>query len=243
MKKSLMALAVLGAMSSVATAQSSVTLYGIVDVGVQWNEQGVAQTGNTTQPYKQDSTFGVNSGYQSGSRFGLRGSEALGSNWNAVFTLEGGYDVDTGMSGQGGRLFGRQAWAGLQHSAFGTFVLGRVATVSSGTGSFDLFASGAGIDPFSTGWGINGLNSTFIPSAALREDNSILWAVATLGRVPVRRQLLVQHQRPGTYAERQQHQGHDPGRQLDVGPVVPRGHVRRDLPRRIRRPPVPTTRR
>ena len=64
MKKSLMALAVLGAMSSVATAQSSVTLYGIVDVGVQWNEQGIAQTGNTTQPYKQDSTFGVNSGYQ-----------------------------------------------------------------------------------------------------------------------------------------------------------------------------------
>jgi len=175
MKKSLMALAVLGAMSSVATAQSSVTLYGIVDVGVQWNEQGIAQTGNTTQPYKQDSTFGVNSGYQSGSRFGLRGSEALGRGWNAVFTLEGGYDVDTGMSGQGGRLFGRQAWAGLQHSAAGTFVLGRVATVSSGTGSFDLFASGAGIDPFSTGWGINGLNSTFIPSAALREDNSILW--------------------------------------------------------------------
>lgn len=175
MKKSLMALAVLGAMSSVASAQSSVTLYGIVDIGLQWNEQGVATTSGGATVYNQENVFGVQSGYQSGSRFGLRGSEALGRGWNAVFTLEGGYDTDTGMSGQGGRLFGRQAWAGLQHGSFGTIVLGRVATVSSGTGSFDLFASGAGIDPFSTGWGINGLNTTFIPSAALREDNSILW--------------------------------------------------------------------
>jgi GBP family porin len=175
MKKSLMALAVLGAMSSVATAQSSVTLYGIVDVGVQWNEQGVAPT-TTGGIYTQESVFGVNSGYQSGSRFGLRGSEALGKNWNAVFTLEGGYDTDTGFSGQGGRLFGRQAWAGLQHSGMGTVALGRFATPSSGTGSFDLWGS---VDPFLTGWGINSLGSTFIASNALREDNAVLWASPT----------------------------------------------------------------
>jgi predicted porin len=175
MKKSLMALAVLGAMSGVASAQSSVTMYGIVDIGVQWVEAGVA-TGNTASPFAQESGVQINSGYQSGSRFGVRGSEALGGNWNAVFTLEAGYNTDTGLSGQGGRLFGRQAWAGLQHSGFGTVALGRLATPSSGTGSFDLWGS---VDPFLTGWGVNGLQSTFIPSNALREDNAVIWASPT----------------------------------------------------------------
>nr|MCU0770120.1 porin [Burkholderiaceae bacterium] len=83
MKKSLIALAVLGAMSGAASAQSSVTIYGIFDIGIQWNEQGAA-TGNTASPFAQEDVFGVESGYQSGSRFGLRGSEALGRNWNAI---------------------------------------------------------------------------------------------------------------------------------------------------------------
>jgi predicted porin len=175
MKKSLIALAVLGAMSGAASAQSSVTLYGIFDIGIQWNELGAA-TGNPASPFASEDVFGVESGYQSGSRFGLRGSEALGRNWNAIFTLEGGYDGSTGQSGQGSRLFGRQIWAGLQHSGLGSFVAGRVATPSSGTGSFDLWGS---VDPFATGWGINSLGSTFIPSNALREDNAVLWASPT----------------------------------------------------------------
>lgn len=175
MKKSLIALAVLGAMSGAASAQSSVTIYGIFDIGLQWNEFGVA-TGVAASPYAQENVFGVESGYQSGSRFGLRGAEALGRGWSAVFTLEGGFDGSTGNLGQGGRVFGRQVWAGLQHNAMGTVVLGRVATPSSGTGSFDLWGS---VDPFATGWGINSLGSTFIPSNALREDNSILWASPT----------------------------------------------------------------
>jgi GBP family porin len=174
MKKSLIALAVLGAMSGAASAQSSVTLYGIVDIGLQWVKTGV-QTGTVggLPVFSQENGFQINSGYQSGSRLGFRGSEALGGGWNAVFTLEAGYNADTGTSGQGGRLFGRQAWAGLQNAGFGTFALGRIATPSSGTGAFDLFGN---VDPFQTGWGLNGLQSTFIPSNSLREDNSIIWA-------------------------------------------------------------------
>jgi general bacterial porin, GBP family len=176
MKKSLMALAVLGALSGAASAQSSVTIYGIVDIGVQWNEFGV-NLGTAAAPnWSQESVWAIQSGYQSGSRFGLRGSEALGKGWNAVFTLEGGVNVDTGTSAQSGQLFGRQAWAGLQHNSFGTVALGRIATPSSGTGSFDLFGS---VDPFSTGWGLIGLQATFIPSTTLREDNSIIWASPT----------------------------------------------------------------
>ncbi len=176
MKKSLMALAVLGALSSAASAQSSVTLYGIVDIGVQWNEFGVNRGTTALPDWVQESVWGVESGYQSGSRLGFRGSEALGRNWNAVFTLEMGFDVSTGMSLQGGRLFGRQAWGGLQHNRFGTFALGRIATPSSGTGAFDLFGN---VDPFGTGWGLASLGSTFIPSSTLREDNSIIWASPT----------------------------------------------------------------
>jgi predicted porin len=177
MKKSLIALAVLGAMSGAAMAQSSVTMYGIVDIGLQWNKSGV-QTGTSggLPVFSQENTFGINGGYQSGSRFGVRGSEALGAGWNAVFTLEMGFNPDTGTLGQGGRVFGRQAWAGLQNAGFGTFALGRIATPSSGTGSFDLWGD---VDPFQTGWGLASLGSTFIPSSTLREDNSVIWASPT----------------------------------------------------------------
>ena len=179
MKKSLIALAVLGALSGAASAQSSVTLYGIIDIGLQWNEQGVNRAA-TGQPanWSQESAWSIDSGFQSGSRFGLRGAEALGGNWAAVFALEGGYDASTGGSLQGStnvstRIFGRQAYAGLRHNAFGTVALGRLAAPSSGTGDFDLWGA---VDPFGTGWGFFGLQGTFIPSTTLREDNSIIWA-------------------------------------------------------------------
>jgi general bacterial porin, GBP family len=173
MKKSLIALAVLGALSGAASAQSSVTLYGIVDIGLQWNESGVNKGTTALPAWSQESAWSIDSGYQSGSRFGLRGAEALGGNWAAVFTLEGGFDASTGMSQQGSRLFGRQAYAGLRHAAFGTVALGRLATPSSGTGDFDLWGA---VDPFGTGWGLASLGATFIPSSTLREDNSIIWA-------------------------------------------------------------------
>jgi general bacterial porin, GBP family len=159
------ALLVSGLVASNANAQSSVTVYGIIDLGVQWNEQ-------FTPPVNgQESAWGIESGYQSGSRFGLRGSEALGRGLNAIFTVEGGFDASTGQSTQGGLLFGRQAWAGLQ-GGWGSLVAGRIATPSSGTGSFDMFAA---VDPFGAGFGINQIGSTFIAANALREDNAVLY--------------------------------------------------------------------
>jgi GBP family porin len=166
MKKNLIALAVFGAFSGAALAQSNVTLYGIIDVNFQYNDPDVGS-----------STRGINSGHQSGSRWGVRGSEALSPALNAVFTLEGGYAPDLGTQSQGGRLFGRQAWGGLS-GGWGTLVLGRVATFSSGTGSFDMFGN---IDPFVTGWGDSSLGSTFTASGALRLDNSVLYQSPTWG--------------------------------------------------------------
>ncbi len=167
MKKNLIALAILGAFSGAALAQSNVTLYGIVDVNFQYQDpEGPGS-----------STRGINSGHQSGSRFGFRGSEALSSNLNAVFTIEGGFNTDLGTSAQGGRLFGRQVWGGLS-GGWGTLVAGRVATFSSGTGSFDMFGN---TDPFLTGFGDSGLQNTFSAAGATRLDNSILYQTPSFG--------------------------------------------------------------
>lgn len=165
MKLGAISIALLAAVSGSAVGQSSVTLYGIVDVSGQWNKQYSATTN------QQESVWSIDSGYQSGSRFGLRGTEVLGRGLSAIFTLEGGYSVDTGESTQGGLLFGRQAWAGLQGD-WGSLVAGRIPTPSSGTGSFDMWAA---VDPFGAGFGINQSGSTFVAANALREDNAVLY--------------------------------------------------------------------
>ena len=82
MKKSLLALAVLGAFAGAASAQSSVTLYGRLDLSVN---KGVGQTAK-------------NLSNGSGSRFGVRGSEDLGGGMSALFNLEHRFDADTGAS-------------------------------------------------------------------------------------------------------------------------------------------------
>lgn len=166
MKKTLVALAIASAFTGAAYAQSSVTMYGIVDAGVQVTDP---KKGNSID---QDKTIGLNSGMQSGSRFGVRGSEALGGGLNAIFTLENGYSPDTGQLGQGNRLFGRQAWVGL-NGGFGSVVMGRVALFSSGTGSFDKFGSVADIG--STGFGYAGTQSVMTSSNAVRLDNTIAY--------------------------------------------------------------------
>lgn len=120
----------------VAQAQSSsVTLYGIADVGIFHERVKVA--GDTTR------TTGMVSGGQAGSRWGLRGSEDLGGGLKANFQLESGFNINNGMQGQNGRLFGRAAWGGLS-GAFGEVRLGRQATMSS-----TWFGP---VSPFGTSW-------------------------------------------------------------------------------------------
>ncbi|PRF60562.1 porin [Burkholderia multivorans] len=110
MKKSLLAL---GAFAGAAHAQSSVTLYGIIDEGFIFNNNAKGQH-----------LYGLSSGVMQGSRFGLRGTEDLGGGLKAIFTLENGFDVNSGRLGQGSLMFGRQAYVGLS-SPYGTVTLGR----------------------------------------------------------------------------------------------------------------------
>ncbi|KVG66630.1 porin [Burkholderia pseudomultivorans] len=113
MKKSLLALVALGAFAGAAHAQSSVTLYGIIDEGLLFNNNAGGKH-----------LYSMASGVMQGSRFGLRGTEDLGGGLKAIFTLENGFDVNSGKLGQGSLMFGRQAYVGLS-SNFGTVTLGR----------------------------------------------------------------------------------------------------------------------
>ena len=111
-----------------AFAQSSVTIYGIVDLDGQY------LSGHAKQVL-------VTSGGQSGSRIGFKGTEDLGSGYFADFVLEGGLNVDTGGSAQGGQLFGRQAFGALR-TPFGTASAGRqYSSIYTQTGDFSEFAN------------------------------------------------------------------------------------------------------
>ncbi len=114
MKRSLLALAALGAFADTAHAQSSVTLYGIIDEGFNINTN-----------YNGHHQYDLSSGVLQGSRWGLRGTEYLGGGLRAIFVLENGFDVNNGKLGQGGLMFGRQAYVGIGSAQFGTLTLGR----------------------------------------------------------------------------------------------------------------------
>ena len=178
MKKGLVALAVLGAFSGAALAQSSVTMYGILDVNYMWEEKPTTVGSGTSARVQQESTSAINGGHQSGSRLGFRGTEDLGGGLKAIFDAEMGFDNTTGNLPSGGRLFHRQVYAGLASDKWGAVVAGRLAAFSSGTGDFDMWGR---VDPFSTGFALAGLGSTFISSAALRADNTIAYQTPTWG--------------------------------------------------------------
>jgi len=126
MKKTLIALAALAAASGAAMAQSTVTLYGVVDANVNvTRETTVSAPTTTTLATSRLSQTGVGSGGQNGSRWGMRVSEDLGGGLAAVATIEAGLNADTGTSAQGGLAFGRQVFVGLKSSSFGQVTLGR----------------------------------------------------------------------------------------------------------------------
>lgn len=116
------------ALSLPALAQSSVSIYGVVDAYAQYLD-GQARLAR------------VQSGGLAGSRFGFRGVEDLGDGLRAVFTLESGFTVDDGNAGQGGSFYGRQAFVGLQNE-WGTMSLGRqLSSLYRATEEFSLFGS------------------------------------------------------------------------------------------------------
>ncbi|WP_019450545.1 porin [Cupriavidus sp. BIS7] len=150
--------------TGVASAQSSVTVYGVADMGIEYvnNLGNVPTAANGFNPGPAHSVTRLTSGHRAGSRWGLRGKEDLGGGWGSVFVLESGFNLDTGTQQQSGRLFGRQAYVGLTSASVGQFSLGRQYT--------SMFEALANFSPTKYG----GYEPAALQSgAAFREDNMV----------------------------------------------------------------------
>jgi len=124
MKKHIVAAAALGMFGIAAHAQSSVTLYGIIDAGITYANKVAVPGGH-------DSVVKYGDGVAQGSRWGLRGAEDLGGGLKAIFVLESGFNSGDGTLGQGGALFGRQAYVGLAKNEYGSLTFGRQYSFST----------------------------------------------------------------------------------------------------------------
>ena len=198
MKKSLLALAALTAFAGVASAQSSVTLFGVVDLNARNVKNGSAGSLKTL------STDGLAS-----TRFGVRGVEDLGGGLRAGFWLEAGFGADTAAGasagtdasgnriGTGGLVFNRRATLSLL-GGFGEVRLGRDYTPTfwnhtifdpfgtNGVASqTNLITPAAGASGSNTtrvlGYTSNGINSGTSTGTVVRADNSIGYFLPTMG--------------------------------------------------------------
>jgi len=106
---------ILSTVSMPAFSQSSVTLYGLIDAGIDYvNNSGGSPVFQTVPSILQ------------GDRWGLKGAEDVGGGTNVIFQLENGFNLFNGKLSQGGLLFGRQAWVGMTNDRFGTLTTGRM---------------------------------------------------------------------------------------------------------------------
>ncbi len=155
MKKTLLAAALLAGFAGAASAQSSVTLYGVADVGYTY-QQIKAPSGTSK------SQFAMASGQQNGSRWGLKGVEDLGNGLKANFVYESGITLNSGSSSN----FTRQSTFGLSSKSWGSVDLGRRTT--PGTWAF------SGIDPFGAAFGTAALDAS-MGAQFMRLSNMIMY--------------------------------------------------------------------
>lgn len=165
MKKTLTAIAVLGAFAGSAMA-ADVQLYGLVDYGFAY-QHADADVAN------QDATdsFKMNSGMNSGSRFGVKGTEELGNGLTVGFVLENGFDADTGSLTTDSKLFDRESQVYLKGN-FGTLSMGRVGQLASANGTFSLLGR---VSPFSSGWGDSVGQKYVMAQGYGRMDNTVTY--------------------------------------------------------------------
>lgn len=168
MKKTLIALAVMGA-SGVAMAASNVTLYGVIDAGAV-----VSKVKHNTTKVQ------MKSGFDSGSRWGLKGVEDLGNGYAVGFQLEQGFDIDTGdntKSNSEGKTFGRESRLYVS-GGFGELGFGRFGSLASGAGSYNILQGWA----FGTSYEDQGSWTSFGKSNS-RVNNAIAYVSPSFGGV------------------------------------------------------------
>lgn len=162
-KKSLAAVAVLGAFAGSALA-ADVQLYGLVDLGLNWTQ---VDNGKTTTD-----SFGMGSGQNSGSRFGLKGTEDLGNGYKVGFNLENSFKADDGAFDKGSRLFHRESILFVE-TPYGELSAGRTGGLDSGVGRYGQMGSGA--TAMSTGWDNIAKTSKVFLGLGDRMDNTLTY--------------------------------------------------------------------
>ncbi len=174
MKKTLLAAALLGSFAASAFAAPSVTLYGIIDTGLNYTHYR-ADDGKTAST----DTFSMASGQSSGSRWGLRGDEKIGS-VTVGFNLENGFNSDDGTETMS-RLFGREASVHVA-GKYGTLYAGREGKLISTAGAA---AMGGIFSPFSVLWGDAGIKAQTGTDWG-RIDNSLTYVSPSFSGLEIR---------------------------------------------------------
>lgn len=172
MKKTLIALATFSALAgltSVASAQSNITVYGVIDEALRTSSHANEKGERLNE---------VTNGVQSESRLGFKGSEDLGNGLKAVFQVESGFSAGDGVSNDG-RLFGRTALVGISHNTYGTLTLGRQNSLG-----YD-FAMGTDVYNVANNLAISGYQAAL---TGFRWDNSVKY-VNTMGNFNVGAQI------------------------------------------------------
>ena len=144
MKKTLAAVAVLGAFAGSALA-ADVQLYGVVDTGLRYTH---FDADSAAAGYDATDSFGIQSGNQSGSRFGFKGTEDLGNGLTVGFILENQFNSDDGSLTDDDHFFRRESSLFLQ-GGFGKVAMGRMGSINGGTSSWAKYGV---LSAFGTSW-------------------------------------------------------------------------------------------
>ena len=144
-----------------AHAQSTITLYGILDAGIGY----IHNSGGQSSQWK------MSTGNVAENEWGLKGTEDLGGKMSAIFDVESGFDIASGQMHEGNRLFGRQAWVGISTPTYGTVTLGRQYDAMTDV------VQPITADSFSGIWATPGDVDNYDDSA--RFDNAVKWVSPT----------------------------------------------------------------
>jgi len=142
--KKIIALLVSAAAGCTTYAQSSVTLYGLLDLAVSRSQTGAGTTlpGGTVATASSQNQYRLDSGVAYGSRLGFRGTEDLGAGLRANFLMEMGVAADTGGLNQGGLAFGRQIFVGLENSNWSLTAGRQYTPMNAAVASFEALNGG-----------------------------------------------------------------------------------------------------
>lgn len=143
-KKSIAALAVLGAFAAGSAVAADISIYGRADLGLRFTHVDSDMTG-----VDDVDTFEMATGNFTGNRVGIKGQDELGNGMTIAFVLENGFDADTGNLGESDQIFDREATVQLK-GAFGTIGMGRSSILALDAGSFGI---GGAFSAMGTGWG------------------------------------------------------------------------------------------